>query len=192
MDGKGEYTLSRKSIAIDMDEVLADTLKKILQTSNDLFDLSLTEDDVKGSSIWEILTEDQLKKLGKAINEPGYFRDLEVIDSAVEVVKELSESFDIYIATAAMGVPNSFIDKYDWLQEHFPFLDPQYFIFCGDKKVVHADYLIDDNVNQLNSFTGKGILFQTVQNAHLKTEHTLANGWKGVLAIFSNEGVLEG
>ena len=40
---------------------------------------------------------------------------------AQEVVKKLTEQYDVYIATAAMDVPTSFHDKYEWLLEFFPF-----------------------------------------------------------------------
>ena len=34
------------------------------------------------------------------------------------------------------------------------FLDPQYFVFCGRKNIILADYLIDDNPKQLEIFEG--------------------------------------
>lgn len=40
---------------------------------------------------------------------------------AQEVVKKLTEQYDVYIATATMDVPTSFHDKYEWLLEFFPF-----------------------------------------------------------------------
>ncbi|MGJ9459973.1 5' nucleotidase, NT5C type [Oceanobacillus sp. CF4.6] len=178
--------MDRKSIAIDMDEVLADTFKKLLKTVNEVCHLSLTEAEVKGNKMWKLLNAEQAIELRKAINSPGFFRDLEVIDSAVQAVKELSEHYDIYIATAAMEVPNSFHDKYEWLIEHFPFLDARYFIFCGDKKVVHADYLIDDTVSQLDAFTGKGILFKANHNENMETNHMQVDNWQEVLELFTS------
>lgn len=77
---------------------------------------------------------------------------------AQEVVKKLTEQYDVYIATAAMDVPTSFHDKYEWLLEFFPFLDPQQFVFCGRKNVVKTDYLIDDNPRQLQIFEGEPII----------------------------------
>ncbi|WP_249870483.1 5' nucleotidase, NT5C type [Oceanobacillus saliphilus] len=178
--------MNRKSIAVDMDEVLADTFKKIVKTANDICNLSLSEVDVKGNRIWDFINKEQAKELRKAINTPGFFRDLEVIDSAVFAVKELSKHYDIYIATAAMEAPNSFHDKYEWLMEHFPFLDPRYFIFCGNKKVVHADYLIDDTVSQLDAFTGEGILFKANHNENTVTNHIQVDSWNEVLTLFSS------
>ncbi|WP_144415189.1 5' nucleotidase, NT5C type [Paenibacillus durus] len=39
-----------------------------------------------------------------------------------EVIRSLSERFEIYITTAAMEFPSSFTAKYEWLREHFDFL----------------------------------------------------------------------
>ena len=69
----------------------------------------------------------------EVLREPGFFRRLKVMPHAQEVVKKLNEHYDIYIATAAMDVPTSFHDKYEWLLEFFPFLNPQHFVFCGRK-----------------------------------------------------------
>ncbi|MCU6424537.1 5' nucleotidase, NT5C type, partial [Klebsiella aerogenes] len=74
------------------------------------------------------------------LRAPGFFRNLTVMPHAQEVVKKLTEQYDVYIATAAMDVPTSFHDKYEWLLEFFPFLDPQQFVFCGRKNVVKTDY----------------------------------------------------
>ena len=43
-----------------------------------------------------------------------------MIPHAQEVVEKLNEHYDVYIA-AAMDVPTSFHDKYEWLLEYFPF-----------------------------------------------------------------------
>lgn len=181
--------MERLSIAIDMDEVLADTSKKVFRTANDL-GFAVSEDKLRGKSIWTYLTHHQLMLLGQEINKQGFFRDLEVIDSAIPVVKELSEHHDIYIATAAMEVPFSFMDKYEWLKEHFPFLDHNYFIFCGNKKVVHADYLIDDTISQLDAFTstgGTGILFKAYHNEDRKTDHVELDNWLEIRDYFRKQ-----
>jgi 5'(3')-deoxyribonucleotidase len=43
-----------------------------------------------------------------------------------------------------MTVPNSLGPKYRWLQRHFPFIPPTHYVFCGNKSILRADYLIDD------------------------------------------------
>ena len=62
----------------------------------------------------------------------------------------------MFIATAAMEVPTSFTAKYEWLGRHFPFISPSNVVFCGDKSILRADFLIDDNPRQLRRFVGQG------------------------------------
>ena len=136
--------MSRKKIAIDMDEVLADTLGAIIDGVNERANLGITVESLNGQKLKHVIPEhDGL--VTEILREPGFFRHLKVMPNAQEVVEKLNEHYDVYIATAAMDVPTSFHDKYEWLLEHFPFLDPQHFVFCGRKNIINADYLIDDN-----------------------------------------------
>ena len=143
----------RKSIAIDMDQVITNMYRKMAVTYNELFGANYTEDEFLRAP-QDSMTREQLKLLFEKLNEPDYYRDMDLMDpDAVEVIRELNERFDIYIATAAMEIPGSFNAKYDWLREHFPFLNTQNFVFCGTKAVIHTDYLIDDSLNQLEAFS---------------------------------------
>ena len=81
-----------------------------------------------------------------------------------EVLKELSARFDIFIATQAMVVPNSLGPKYRWLQRHFPFIPATNYVFCGDKSILRADYLIDDQPRNLVHFEGTGLLYTAPHN----------------------------
>ncbi|EHJ08963.1 hypothetical protein SS7213T_01441, partial [Staphylococcus simiae CCM 7213 = CCUG 51256] len=120
------------------------------------------------------------------LREPGFFRNLKVMPHAQDVVEKLNKHYDVYIATAAMDVPTSFEDKYEWLLEFFPFLDPQHFVFCGRKNIVKADYLIDDNPRQLEIFSGKPIMFTAVHNIN-DDRFTRVNGWQDVEHYFLND-----
>ena len=66
-----------------------------------------------------------------------------------------------------MEVPTSFTAKYNWLGRHFPFIPPSHIVFCGDKSILRADFLIDDNPRQLRRFQGQGILFEAPHNIHV-------------------------
>lgn len=124
--------MSRKKIAIDMDEVLADTLGAIIDGVNERANLGITVESLNGQKLKHVIPEhDGL--VTEILREPGFFRHLKVMPNAQEVVEKLNEHYDVYIATAAMDVPTSFHDKYEWLLEHFPFLDPQHFFFVVAK-----------------------------------------------------------
>jgi 5'(3')-deoxyribonucleotidase len=100
------------------------------------------------------------------------------------VLESLSQDYDILIATAAMEIATSFYGKYAWLREHFPFLDPQYFVFCGYKSVVKADFLIDDSPSQLELFSGTAILYSQPKNIH-EQRFTRVDSWQAVKEFFS-------
>ena len=65
-----------------------------------------------------------------------------------------------------MEHPNSFAPKYQWLVKHLPFLSPLDFVFCGNKSLVKADYLIDDSARHFEGFSGQGVLFSAPHNLH--------------------------
>ena len=172
-----------KSIAVDMDQVLANFEEKAMKIMNERFHIEVAKDQLQLKKVREMYPNLE-KEFFSIINEPNFFRNLPLLDAdAVPILKELNEHYEIYIATAAMDVPGSFRAKYEWLQEHFSFLDPQYFIFCGNKKVVKADYLIDDNINQLRAFTGEGILYSQPYNEQY-TEFQRVHNWKEIRDLF--------
>lgn len=173
---------NRESIGIDMDEVLADTVGAILDVFNERTGLNITRKELEGTSLKEVEPE-HIELVREIFEAPGFFRTLPVLPDAVEVVEKLAAHYDIYIVTAAMDVPTSFRDKYDWLLEHFSFLDTQHFVFCGRKNIVATDYLIDDNPKQLNIFTGKPLMFSAPKNVH-ETRFERVADWKAVEAYF--------
>lgn len=174
----------RKSIAIDMDQVLANLFKKLTYVFNEQFGTAYTEEEFILTSPKDLSDEDN-KKLFELLNEPDFFRDLEVLDEhAIEVVQKLQERFDIYIATAAMDVPGSFNAKYEWLREHMPFIKTENIVFCGNKAVIHTDYLIDDSPRQLRAFSGTGLLYAMPYNGGAKEFERMDN-WLAIRDYFA-------
>ncbi|WP_310499565.1 5' nucleotidase, NT5C type [Paenibacillus qinlingensis] len=89
----------------------------------------------------------------------------------------------MFIVTAAMEIPTSFTSKYEWLKEHFHFLNERNFVFCGDKSIVKADYLIDDTPKHFERFDGQGILFTNPYNIY-ETKYFRVNNWHEVKEYF--------
>ncbi|AMY05479.1 5'(3')-deoxyribonucleotidase [Staphylococcus condimenti] len=174
--------MERESIAIDMDEVLADTIKALIEEVNARTDLGIKETLLDGNKLRHFMPEHE-GVLDEVLKEPGFFKNLEVIQDSQEVVEKLSKHYDVYIATAAMDVPTSFHEKYEWLRMHFPFLDPQNFVFCGRKNIVKADYLIDDNPRQLARFTGKSLMYTAAHNIH-NEDFDRVNNWREIEKYF--------
>jgi 5'(3')-deoxyribonucleotidase len=176
----------KKSIAIDMDQVLANFYKKLRMTYNENFGTNFTDEEFLKTTQRDLSKEDG-KKLFALLNEPDYFRDLEVLDTdALEVVQRLQQHYEIFIATAAMDVPGSFNAKYEWLREYMPFLKTENIVFCGNKAVINTDYLIDDSPRQLTAFKGTGILYTMPYNEKAEGFKRVHN-WKEIEAYFMEQ-----
>ena len=170
-------------LTLDMDDVLADTHEKLASIVLKDFDTTLTQKDFDTKSLKELLHPKQLARLNRIMNEPGFFADIPVKKDAQETVLKLSSFYEIYVATAAMEFPNSFKDKFDWLQKHFSFIPWSNIVFCGHKSIIHSNYLIDDHVRNLNAFKGEGILFTATHNLSDKTFRRVSN-WQEVSELF--------
>lgn len=174
-----------KRIAIDMDEVLANANARFLEwyerdTGTKILEQQLLE---KGQKFYEYVGQPNLRD---QLHIKGFFKDLPIMPDSQEVVKWLSEHYEIFIVTAAMEFRNSMEDKYDWLEKYFPFLSFRNVVFCGRKDIILADYLIDDHVSNLKTFTGKGILYHAPHNIH-DTEFVRVKNWKEIKAFFEQE-----
>ena len=111
-----------------------------------------------------------------------------MIEGSQEGVRWLTERYDVFIVTAAMEFRNSLEDKFDWLQRHFPFLHWKNFVFCGDKSIIRADYMIDDHPFNLEAFQGKGLLFTASHNV-AEQRFTRVDNWEEVRSFFEGEKV---
>ena len=156
-----------KRIAVDMDEVMADAVGEHLQRYNREFNEKITVADLRGKWIWDVVQHERHAALEAHLRSEDFFAVLEVLPNAVRVMQALTERYEVFIASAAMEVPTSFTPKYEWLKRHFPFIPASHVVFCGDKSVIKADYLIDDNPRQLRRFTGEGILFSAPHNCNV-------------------------
>ena len=149
----------RLRIAIDMDEVIADSFRKHLSHYNRRAGASLTPEMISQRGLAELIPGEGRDDFNGIPHAPGFFADLEVIAGSQETLLELSRHHDIYITSAAMEVPSSFADKFQWMEKNFPFIPPSRIVFCGDKNIVNADVLIDDRSRHFKGFRGTGILF---------------------------------
>ncbi len=165
-----------KRIAVDMDEVLADALSEHLARYNRDHGEAITKDQLEGKWLWDIVSADRHERLEGYLRSEDFFEDLPVLEDSQEVLAKLSKHYEIFIATAAMEFPNSFGPKYRWLRRHFPFIPPTHFVFCGDKSILLADYLIDDTFRHSERFKGQGILFSAPHNAAVTVFAGLAAG----------------
>ncbi len=178
-----------------MDEVIADALGEHLNRYNRDYatdtQAAITLDDLQGRRLWQVAPADRHPIIDNYLRDADFFRVLDVMPDAQRVLERLQSRYDVFIASAAMEVPSSFAAKYDWLAQHFPFIPTSHIVFCGDKSILRADYLIDDNPRQLalfqdHSTTGpvrEGILYSSPANIHI-TGYRRVDNWQAVEAMF--------
>lgn len=183
---KNEVRNKKGIIGVDQDDVLAELLPKWIDTYNKLYGDKLCVDDIKTWNIHQYVKPCCGEKIYDILSFHKFYRDLKVVLHSQEVLKELSEDYDIYIITDAMASRMSFKAKFDWLQENFPFISKSHYIFTGDKSIFKGDYLIDDGVHNLEKFSGKGLLFTQPHNEKCDKFERF-NNWLEIGDYFKNK-----
>ncbi len=168
----------RPRIAIDMDEVMADALAEHLTRYNSAYGTNLTPADLRGRSLEDCIPPAH-RAAAAAMLDASFFEDLDVLPDCQAVVRELAERYEVFIASAAMDVPCSFDAKFRWLRCHFPFIPPSHIVFCGEKSILDAQYLIDDSVRHFARFKGEPLLFSAPHNA-VETAYPRVASWTEV------------
>ncbi|WP_116126408.1 5' nucleotidase, NT5C type [Lewinella sp. IMCC34183] len=167
-------------ICIDMDEVMVDNYQRYHEIYEEWQGQPVDPESYYGKKIYEL---PGIEAMRDELRKPGFFRDLPVMKDAREVVEELYGKYEVYIVTAATEFKHSFTDKWEWLEEHMPFVHWERIVFCGDKSIVHGDYMIDDKVSNLATFNGQGLLFTASHNVH-ETGYPRMEDWLEVRDYF--------
>ena len=169
-------------IAIDMDEVIADANQRFFDWYKRDFNLKIEEHLITGKYLRDVVPADHRSTVVQYPHTEGFFKDLPVMADSQEVILELSKKYEIFIASAAMEFKTSFVHKFEWLKEHFPFIPWTNIVFCGDKSIINADYLIDDHVRHFKHFRGQGILFTSPHNIN-EDWNPRVNNWREVAKL---------
>jgi 5'(3')-deoxyribonucleotidase/uncharacterized protein with PQ loop repeat len=173
----------RLRIAIDMDEVIADALTEHVRRYNAAFGAQLAIGDLHGRHLEDCVAPARREAVA-AMLDASFFADLAVIGDSQEVIRDLAARHDVFIVSAAMDVPSSFDAKFRWLQRHFPFIPPSQIVFCGDKGLIDADYLIDDRARHFAGFKGRPLLFSAPHNAG-ESRYPRVDTWTDVRDLFA-------
>lgn len=168
------------TLAIDMDETMADTAKEINLWYEREFGQALTEQELHAKDFKNAVPPDRVGAIKRYLNTPGFFRHLVTYPDAIGVVRELNKRYRVFIVSAAMEFPNSLKDKTEWLDEYFPFLDWRQYCLCGDKSVVQTDMMIDDRSRNFTHLRGAKTYLYTAHHNVLETDYERVNNWQEV------------
>lgn len=139
----------KKILYVDMDGVVADFDKAVLDLHPELSDIVCQQEK-----------HDKVDEICEA--NVDIFHHLEPIEGAIMSVKILSEYYDVYfLSTPMWKVPESFTGKRIWLENHFGELANKKLILTHRKDLNIGEYLIDDRINNgAGSFRGEHIHFR--------------------------------
>lgn len=166
-----------------MDEVMADAIERFLEWYERDFGIRYAKSDLHGTKLHLLVPEEHRKTVREYPHKKGFFKDLPLIENSREVIEQLNNRYDVYVASAAMEFHYSLEEKYDWLDQHFPFIHWKRRIFCGDKSVLKGDILIDDHDFNLSVFDGRPIMFTSTHNVN-ETKYERLNNWIDAETLF--------
>jgi 5'(3')-deoxyribonucleotidase len=176
-------TKSPVRIAVDMDEVIADyfgeQVARYESWSGAAVDISATE----GKRLGECVPPEHREFVSRLPRTPGFFANLKMIEGSRDALELLSQYSQIYIVSAATEYPNSLCEKFDWLAANFPFINWRQIVLCGDKSIIRAEYMIDDNIHEK-------ILFDSPHNRKVPDAVHRVHNWDEVLSLFRAQRVL--
>ncbi|BAV08766.1 5'(3')-deoxyribonucleotidase [Filimonas lacunae] len=164
-------------IIIDMDEVMADIVPHMIEYYQQATGEKVDIEQLAGKHVHEAVSQPEL--IRQILLTPGFFRTAPLIKDSVTTIQALNNVHEVYIVSAAMEFPQSLIEKYEWLEEHFPFISWQQITLCGSKQLVSGDYMIDDHLKNLDYFNGEKLLFTSPHNVFIE-KHTRINNWQEI------------
>ena len=87
-------------ILIDMDDVMADAGERFFEWYERDFGVRYTKADIHGGRLYDIIPAEHIQTVKGYTHQPGFFRDLPVIENAKEIIEALNNMHEIYIVSA--------------------------------------------------------------------------------------------
>ena len=162
----------KKVLLLDVDDVIC--FSGYIEAINEYTGKNYTIDDF--SSYYaedDVFNETEKKSFYKYVRNRNFYHNAQLLPNALSVIKKLNKKYDVYICSSFVLPVNTdccgkyLKDKYDFLYETLPFINPSHFIFTSNKKVFSADIRIDDRLNNLGN-AKLNILFPSYHNKNIK------------------------
>jgi 5'(3')-deoxyribonucleotidase len=121
------------------------------------------------------------------LETPGLFSDMvKPPEDSVNVTKILSNFFELYVVTSCSH-PNIIIEKFQYIEKHFPHIHTSDIITCKNKSLIKGNYMIDDYVGNIRAFDGVGLLLNTSYNINIDIPINVyrMGTWNDILIFFS-------
>lgn len=198
------------TIAIDVDEVLADYSAEFVLMSNKLWGTTFTKEDYHEDwlKLWGVDLQEAMDR-GAVMLQDRMHERLKHDPEAVKVLNHLAKTYHLIILTARNTATKALTLK--WIRKHYPMIDTKNIIFAGiwdnpEADAVHktkgamakelgVDYLIDDQLKHCFAASEHGIealLFgDYTWNAHVQLPKgvTRVVNWGAVKEYFDERAI---
>ena len=154
---------------IDMDNVITDS--RFLDLINEFLGTNYEWNDFKTYYLQEIIG-DKKEEFWNYVKDRNFYEGATLFEGCYDVLRKLNDKYDLYIVTAYLW--NDVIDisgdnlrnKYYYLREMLPFINPNKYIFTTNKNLLKFDIRIDDRLDNIMEADTK-ILFTAWHNRDL-------------------------
>jgi 5'(3')-deoxyribonucleotidase len=172
--------MDKKILLLDVDEVIC--FSGFLDLINEFLGTNYTIDDCTNYYVDEqFIPKDRMNEFNKFISTRNLYENAYILPNAIEVIKYLNEYYDIYPLSSCINpfdIQNSgllFLNKYKFLLNYLPFIDPSKYIFTDSKSRVNGDIIIDDRLSNLRHDIKLKILFPSYHNTDISNEDLTKN-----------------
>lgn len=197
--------MKKKSIAFDVDDVLASHVESFVVFSNETYGTNLTMEDYSDDwpKLWGV-AGDEVNKRALEFQTIQRIAAFTVKDDAQMALEQLKTKYDLYVITARR---QHLVDtSIDWINRHFPNVfkeihfvpmwEPNNKITKSDIcKKIGADYLVDDLPRHCNIAADAGIkaiLFGNYawnRNEKIVDNVTRCKDWNKLLQYFEIDNI---
>lgn len=164
--------MAKQTIAIDVDEVLADYSAEFVLMSNKLWGTSFSKNDYHENwlELWDVGLDEAVNR-GKIMFQDRMHERLRHDEQAVDVLRHLSKRYDLMILTAR-NVQTKDVTL-AWIAKYYPMIELDKVVFAGiwdnpDEDAVHktkgaiakklgVNYLIDDQLKHCTAADQHGV-----------------------------------
>lgn len=175
-----------RTLLIDIDGVLTNVEKWIIDKTKSKFGLEITRDDIKYS---HIMKNNKKINIADELLGEDYYLNVQPRDYANVVVPELAKKFDVMFVTSRhkTKIKNIGTITLEWLKRNILDANNLVVMYADelDRVFLKFDYLIDDNPFTLAQLQhdARLIQFKTPYNRHVVVEQNVEN-WHQIEEFF--------
>ncbi|MDD3048914.1 MAG: hypothetical protein PHQ89_02860 [Bacilli bacterium] len=160
----------KEILSIDHDDVIVKG--GFLYLINEYLGTNYKEEEFTDYYMQDVIPEEQKKDFFKYFLTKNMYEYCTVEEGAAEIIKELKKYYEVFIATSFIIkeiVDDSGIlvgNKFKNLRQILPFLNPDNFVFLGNKSILKSHIHIDDKGSNLLSFK-RNLLYTAYHNQNI-------------------------